>query len=216
MDKPLPASSPRRLRMSLAACALVVATSAADRSTQAVGGAFAAVTAGAKVSQADLLRKIEAYCNRSWQNAGVARQDWSDCTNDVFARILESLGRDGLHRAIEDRESDQRRELNRSIWATAQRWRRSPRLSPLTGDDARSTERDPWPAKMEALSQVRSAIDADDVRLSPAQRDIVTRWSDGESITSIADALKLSPARVSDEKYKAIQKLRRHFGSDVA
>ena len=216
MDKPLPSPSATRLRVSLAACALAVATSAADPSTQAAGGAFAAVTAGARVAQADLLRKIEAYCTRSWQNAGIARQDWSDCTNDVFVRLLKSLGREGLQRAIEDRESEQRRELNRSIWATAQRWRRSPRLSPLSDEDGRSAERDPWPARVEALSRVRSAIASDDARLSPTQQDIVARWSDGESIGSIADVLKLSPARVSDEKYKAIQKLRRFFGTDVA
>jgi len=216
MDNPTPVPSATRLRMSLAACALVVATSAADPSTQAAGGACAAVTAAARVSQADLLRKIEAYCTRSWQNAGIARQDWADCTNDVFARLLQRLGQEGLQRAIEDRESEQRRELNRSIWTMAQRWRRSPRLSPLASDDAGPTEHDPWPAKMEALSQVRSAIDSDETRLSPTQRDIVTRWSDGESISSIADTLDLSPARVSDEKYKAIQKLRRHFGCDAS
>jgi hypothetical protein len=48
--------------------------------------------------------------------------------------------------------------------------------------------------------------------LSSTQREIVSRWSDGESI---AESLKLSPARISDEKYKAIQKLRQHFGTDA-
>lgn len=167
MDKPIPAPSAARLRMSLAACALVVASTAADASTQAATSAAAALTAGAKVSQSELLRKIEAYCTRSWQNAGVARQDWSDCTNDVFVRVLRTLGKEGLHRAIEVKESEQRRELNRAIWATAQRWRRSPKLSPLGDDDARPSEPDPWPARMESISQVRDAIDSDDARLSP-------------------------------------------------
>lgn len=214
MDKPISAPTTARLRMSLAACALVVASTAADASTQAASSAVAAMSAGAKVSQSELLRKIEAYCTRSWQNAGVARQDWADCTNDVFVRVLQTLGKEGLHRAIEVRESDQRRELNRSIWATAQRWRRSPRLSPIGDDEGRAAEHDPWPARMESISQVRDAIESGDARLSPTQRDIVSRWSDGEAIGSIADTLELSPARVSDEKYKAIQKLRHHFGVD--
>lgn len=67
---------------------------------------------------------------------------------------------------------------------------------------------------MESLAQVRNAVDGDEARLSPTQREIVARWSDGESISAIAESLKLSPARISDEKYKAIQKLRQHFSSD--
>ena len=68
---------------------------------------------------------------------------------------------------------------------------------------------------MDSLNQVRNAVSGEDARLSPTQRKIVTRWSDGESVSDIAESLKLSPARISDEKYKAIQKLRQHFGMDA-
>jgi hypothetical protein len=34
------------------------------------------------------------------------------------------------------------------------------------------------------------------------------RWIDGDSVAEIAAALELPPARVSDEKYKAIRKIR--------
>jgi len=66
---------------------------------------------------------------------------------------------------------------------------------------------------MAQLEKVHEAMASDESRLSPAQREIVTRWSDGESISDIAESLELSPARISDEKYKAIQKLRRYFSS---
>ena len=68
---------------------------------------------------------------------------------------------------------------------------------------------------MESLAQVKNVLNAENSRLSPTQREIVARWSDGESISAIAESLKLSPARISDEKYKAIQKLRQHFGTDA-
>ena len=79
--------------------------------------------------------------------------------------------------------------------------------SALNGDDTRPERVDTWPEKMEALSRVERAMDSGDARLTPTQRQIVKRWTDGESISGIADSLDMTPARVSDEKYKAIQKL---------
>jgi DNA-binding CsgD family transcriptional regulator len=203
-----------RLRLSLAACALVVATSAADVSAQTASTAMAAATAVGQVSETAVLKKIQAYCTRSWLNAGIPRQEWDDCTQDVYLRLLSNLSRTQMLQALDDLESDERRELNRAIWATAQRRRRAQRHTSLIEDGGREVEVDEWPAKMEAVERVRQAIDSSDAKLSPQQREIVSRWSDGEGISRIAEELKLSPARVSDEKYKAIQKLRGHFGSD--
>jgi DNA-binding NarL/FixJ family response regulator len=205
------------IRLSLAACALVVATSAAEPSSaQAATGIAAAATAAvSQVSESVVLKKIQAYCSRSWQNAGINHQEWSDCTQQVFARLLERVDRGRLLIAIEDSESPERRELNRAIWATSQRSRREKKYSSIEFADSHSENNDSWPAKAESLNQVRTAVNGEDARLSPTQREIVTRWSDGESISAIAESLKLSPARISDEKYKAIQKLRQHFGTDA-
>lgn len=204
------------IRLSLAACALVVASSAAEPAAQAATGAAAAATAAvSQVSESVILRKIRAYCSRSWQNAGINRQEWSDCTQQVFARLLERVDRDRFLIAIEDAESSERRELNRAIWATSQRSRREKKYSTLDHAVGQTEDRDPWPAKMESLALVRNAVNGEEARLSATQQEIVTRWSDGESISAIADSLKLTPARISDEKYKAIQKLRKHFGSDA-
>ena len=148
-----------RLRLSLAACALVVATSTADVSAQMASSAAAGAAAIGQVSESVVLRKIQAYCTRSWMNAGINRQEWEDCTQDVYLRLLDSLSRERLLRAIEDSESDERRELNRAIWATSQRRRRAHRHSPLADDLSRETESDPWPARMETLDRVYEAID---------------------------------------------------------
>ena len=202
-----------RLRMSLAACALVVATTAADPAAQTASGAVVAATAAGQQVRSVLLEKIDAYCRRSWQNAGIARQDWNDCTQEVYSRLLSRIREQDLQIIFDDDESPERRELNRAIWATAQRWRRAPRPAALNGDDTRPQNLDTWPEKMEALSRVEHAVDSGDARLTPTQRQIVKRWTDGESISHIADALDMTPARVSDEKYKAIQKLRQHFAT---
>ena len=179
------------------------------------GMAAAATPAVSQISEFVILKKIRAYCSKSWQNAGISHQEWSDCTQQVFARLLERVDRDRLLIAIEDAESPERRELNRAIWATSQRSRREKRYSSLEFAESQSEDRDPWPAKMESLAQIKNVLNGENSRLSPTQREIVARWSDGESISAIAESLKLSPARISDEKYKAIQKLRQYFGTDA-
>ena len=212
-----PVDTRSAIRLSLAACALVVATSAAEpASAQAATGVAAAATAAVgQMSESVVLKKIRAYCLKSWQNAGINHQEWSDCTQQVFARLLERVDRDRFLIAIEDSESPERRKLNRAIWATSQRSRREKKYSSLDFAEARSENNDPWPAKTDSLNQIRDAVSGDSARLSPTQREIVTRWSNGESVSDIAESLKLSPARISDEKYKAIQKLRKHFGRDA-
>lgn len=193
-----------RVKLSLAACALVMAASAADADMKLVeptGQVEAAV-----------LTKIRAYCIRSWQNAGIQRQDWEDCTQDVFFRVLSNLTPSEIKIAITDREATERRELNRAIWATAQRWRRAVRHSSIVDDDARATTDDPWPERMQAVEQVHEAVVSEAANLSGTQQEIVDRWSNGESIATIAATLKMSPARVSDEKYNALQKLRTYLG----
>lgn len=202
-----------RLRTSLAACALVMAATTADPAVQAATGSMAAAAAAGKSVENLLLEKITAYCVRSWQNAGIPRQEWNDCTQEVYARLLARLRENDLDQVFADDRSPERRELNRAIWATTQRWRRAPRSTTFHDDDTRTETVDTWPEKMEALSRVERAMESGDARLTPTQRQIVKRWTDGESIARIADDLNMTTARVSDEKYKAVQKLRRHFES---
>ena len=161
----------------------------------------------------ETLVAIQAYCCRSWQNGGIAKQDWDDCTQEVFERLLGSLRADQVKTAITERDSEERRELHRAIWAAAQRRRRAKQHATFFDDDTWQTPSDPWPEKNERLAQVHSAIDAPAANLPPRQKEIVTRWSKGDAREAIAADLGLSPERVSDEKYKALQKLRQHFGT---
>ena len=47
--------------------------------------------------------------------------------------------------------------------------------------------------------------------LSPRQQQILRLSFEGGSVQEIAEELHLAPERVSDEKYKAIRKLREHL-----
>ena len=62
-----------------------------------------------------------------------------------------------------------------------------------------------------SASLVRFAANA---VLSPRQRRIVEMSAAGWAVPDIASELNTTPERVSDEKYKAIRKLRTHLGVD--
>jgi len=51
--------------------------------------------------------------------------------------------------------------------------------------------------------------------LSSRQQRILQMSFEGHTVQEVADQLAMSPERVSDEKYKAIRKLRTHFGVEA-
>ena len=173
--------------------------------------AMAASVSGALASggEAQALDSIERYCSASWRTAGIARQDWPDCTQAVFMELLERLSRDKVSTAISDAQSEERRELNRSIWCITQRWRRAPRLYTL--DPHGPAHPTVYPTRRDDDSWDEVAEAAADC-LSEQQRRIVGLYAEGWSINEIADELSITAARASDEKYKAVQKLRRTLG----
>lgn len=192
-------SDPRR-PTSLAACALVVAAL----------GATADASAG-EISEASAVDQISRYCSTSWRNAGIGSNEWPDCTQEAFAELLSRVSRAGLRVAIENPGSDERRELNRSIWCTIQRWRRARRPGSLDGFDVDDPRTDD-PVEALAADDLRELVDEARLDLSPRQSRILGEWLDGHSVGEIAERLNIAPARVSDEKYKAIRQLRRGLG----
>lgn len=186
------ATASQNRRLNLAACAVVFAT---------------ALGSSAQASPTDLqaIQQIEHYCTASWRNAGIARQDWQDCTQQALLELLESLSSSQLNAAIHDSSSSERRELNRAVWRTAKRWQRSVR--PFSLDESRVTGQLDVPATREqqAWEQV---VAAGANCLSTRQQEILRLLHDGWAVHDIASEMQLTPARVSDEKYKAIAKLR--------
>lgn len=168
------------------------------------------------LEQSEVIRRITAYCAASWQNSRIAISQREDCTQEVFARVLSTLPGEKLAIAITQQDSQERRELNRAIWAVAQRQRRQlPVRELIEHETCQATVNDPWPMLMQEMNQVQTALDNPDLRLSATQKTIIQSVSQGISIPEIATRLNLTPARVSDEKYKATQKLRRHFAIDA-
>ena len=177
--------------LQFAACAVAVAA--------AVGS-----SALASPSEASTINQIERYCTVSWRNAGIAQQDWSDCTQQALQELLERVSRNQLQVAMENRESQERQELNRTVWRTIKRWQRAPRPAQLDETYLRGTS----DARQDAWDEVMSVARQ---HLSERQTRILKLTRAGWQANEIAHELDLSPARVSDEKYKAIRKLRQQL-----
>lgn len=156
------------------------------------------------------LRAVQRYCLTSWRNAGVSRQDWQDCTQEALRRLLHRLPREKLTAAVSDPESDERRELRRAVWSTLQQWRRAARYAPLPDERVLSSSSNS--NHSEQWDEIKTALQ----QLSERQRTIITLWSEGWSVAEIAQRLTLTAARVSDEKYKAIAKLRHLIHMETA
>jgi RNA polymerase sigma factor (sigma-70 family) len=170
-----------------------------------------AATAGGDASACQTedhaLELIESYYNSSWQNASIARQDWDDCTQETFVRLLNRVSRNRLIEAITNAKFRERRELNRSIWCIVQRWRRAARPSQMRADEVPDDCNRSSKSEID-LSPIFEAIVSENSGLSPRRQDILSRWLSGMSIAEIASSLQIPASHVSDEKYKALRKIR--------
>jgi RNA polymerase sigma factor (sigma-70 family) len=182
------------------------------RSRRAVATALvmglAALTAQA--TESELVHDIQRYCAVCWRNARLDPGLWDDCTQEVCCRLLGKAraGELDLNLVLAD-DTPERRELVRAIDMVRKRVQRARRLQPLDDQltpgpdvDRRNRERQELG---EILEAARRAV------LSPRQDRIVELWTRGWTVPDISQTLNLSPARVSDEKYKALRKLERHL-----
>jgi RNA polymerase sigma factor (sigma-70 family) len=181
------------------------------RSIQLTACAALITTALYPAAEATAIEKIQRYCTASWKNAGISDYDWDDCSQEAIENLLERVSRAGLTAAINRKESDERRELNRSIWRTAQRWRRAKRPTSLDALESFQPVAPPidngHSEKSEMLDALRGAM----VCLSDTQQKIIEQSCDGASVREIASSLNMPASRVSDHKYKAIRKIQRHL-----
>ncbi len=154
------------------------------------------------------VRDITRYCQVCWRNARLPDDLWGDCTQQVFTRLLETVGRDRWTALLKTEDTD-KREFLRAIDAVKKRTQRARRFVDLSNDVAdwtRSTVVD----QREELNLAAGEV------LSDRQQKIINLSADGWGVPEIAVELGTTTQRISDEKYKAIRKLREKLGVDVA
>jgi RNA polymerase sigma factor (sigma-70 family) len=150
---------------------------------------------------------INRYCTTCWRNARLPAQAWNDCTQEVFTRLLERLP-DEHWTSVLQTDGAERRELIRAIDSVKKRHLRMHRWTgSLDGvaDRHESISRD--------RAEQRNLVDEKAQELlTPRQQRILQLSFEGWSVQEIATEMATAAERVSDEKYKAIRKLRAHLG----
>jgi hypothetical protein len=196
-SRPLPTVAKRRyVRSSTAAAALVVGLA----------------TLTAEAIEGSVVRDIQRYCTVCWKNARLDPGVWDDCTQEVCYRLLDQArsGRLDLTQVLAE-DSQERRQLVRAIDMVRKRVQRARRLVTL---DEQLTP--PTSAERPVDHQVELAELLETARrqtLTERQDRIVEMWTRGWTVPEIAATLKMTPARVSDEKYKALRRLERFLSS---
>jgi RNA polymerase sigma factor (sigma-70 family) len=150
---------------------------------------------------------MDRYCTACWRNAHLDPSYWPDCTQEVFTRLLERVTPEAWDRVMKD-EAEERREFLRAIDTVKKRSQRSRKLV----SSAVESIADSYDPHERRLADDREAVQkaAAEV-LSPRQRRILQLMMHGWSVQEVAAELNVAVERVSDEKYKAVHKLRRRL-----
>jgi len=171
-------------------------------------GAAPALATPPSQPEARAINDISRYCTACWRNARLDPDSWSDCTQEVFCRLLERVAPDAWGSLLRS-DGEERREFIRAIDAVKKRTQRNRRWTNPLAQDAVADRHD---AYRRQIAEERATFERAASRfLSPRQQRILQMSADGWSVHDIATQLDVSPERVSDEKYKGICKLREHF-----
>ncbi len=173
--------------------------------------AMAPDTAQAKTETIPAVADLSRYCTACWRNARLPVDTWGDCTQEVLCRLLRTVPMESWPATLRI-DSAEHRELVRAIDAVKKRTQRQKRWSSqaldLVADRRENHQRD--------LDEQRAAVDrAAGELLTERQRGILRLSFEGWSVQEIGRKLHLPPERVSDEKYKAIRKLRAHLAPEA-
>jgi len=161
------------------------------------------------------LAQVDRYLGRAWFRAGIAAQQHDDCTQAVYASLLQNLGRDRFDsllgeigqvgiRDVLSRETPEGPDFFRAVDAVKKRAQRERSFQPLDGVEAASTVRADG-TRSDWKSTVQEAISRS---LSPREAALIQATLQGESPAEIANQWGIAPKTVSNEKTRAFQKLR--------
>lgn len=155
------------------------------------------------------VRDITRYCQVCWRNARLPDDSWGDCTQQVFTRLLKTVVPDRWAGLLKIENND-KREFLRAIDAVKKRTQRTRRFVELAGDETAGWNRDSIRERRSEMNVAASAV------LSDRQQKIISLSADGWAVPEIAVELGTTAQRISDEKYKAIRKLREKLGVESA
>ena len=172
-----------------------------------------ALSALGGAAEARTVQDLSRYCTACWRNARLPADRWNDCTQEVLVRLLERVPTVDWERTLPPKARSGASSCGPSTPS------RSASSAPASWRTTRTT-RSPTsvPRTRSRAGGARAARASPPTRCSSErQQHILQLTIEGWSVPEIADELGTTAERVSDEKYKAIRKLRTHLaGRDEA
>ena len=169
------------------------------------------------------LSQLDRYLARSWARAGIAPQQYEDCSQAVYATLLQNWGRQPFEQLLSEvgtfgiretlsRETAEGPEFFRAIDTVKKRAQRErtyvtlDQAAPLASAQRDDPSQDWRGALHEAIAS----------SLTPRETALIQATLRGETPSEIAHHMGLAPKTVSNEKTRAIQKLREALVADLA
>ncbi len=181
-----------------------------------LGTALAAMGSDAQANAEEIspraITNISKYCTVCWRNARLPQDQWNDCTQEVLIRLLQNLPAQAWERVLGP-ETEERREFIRAIDAVKKRYQRGRWQSAALPELVADVRAEQFRSRNDERAEFEQAAQR---VLSGRQQRILTLICDGHNVADIANELAMTPERVSDEKYKAIQKLRSYLNVEMA
>ncbi len=161
------------------------------------------------------LVQLDRYLARAWFRAGISPQQHDDCTQAVYTSLLQTLGRDQFDQLVSDvgqfgirdvlsRETADGPDFFRAIDSVKKRAQRERSYQTLDAVDAAYLNQSNSSAA-ELKSTLQEAILSS---LSPREAALIQATLQGETPAEIAEQWGIAPKTVSNEKTRALQKLR--------
>jgi RNA polymerase sigma factor (sigma-70 family) len=181
---------------------------------------------GSSATTAELsagLVQLDRYLARAWFRAGISPQQHDDCTQAVYTTLLQTLGRDQFDQLLSDvgqfgirdvlsRETADGPDFFRAIDSVKKRAQRERNYQPLETVEADLSSQSSL-SSAELKSTLQEAIQSS---LSPREAALIQATLQGETPAEIAQQWGIAPKTVSNEKTRALQKLREVLVSETA
>ena len=161
------------------------------------------------------LVQLDRYLARAWFRAGISPQQHDDCTQAVYTTLLQTMGRDQFDQLVSDvgqfgirdvlsRETADGPDFFRAIDSVKKRAQRERNYQPLDTVDAAYLNQS-GDSNTDLKATLQEAILSS---LSPREAALIQATLQGETPAEIAQQWGIAPKTVSNEKTRALQKLR--------
>ncbi len=168
------------------------------------------------------LVQLDRYLARAWFRAGISPQQHDDCTQAVYTTLLQTLGRDQFDQLVSEvgqfgirdvlsRETADGPDFFRAIDSVKKRAQRERSYQPLETVESTYLNK----ANLSTADLQSTLQEAILSSLSPREAALIQATLQGETPAEIAQQWGIAPKTVSNEKTRALQKLREVLVSDV-